>query len=173
MTFLPPTRLVRTTAVIATAAMVLSACTIPAPPTSATPSPLSAALAAISVLPAETRVAEVVRTEVMRQLATATAPAAVYELAIATEVDDLRGPSTAPAGTVVVVTDFALTATATREVVLSFGVRNEERYPVSPDPAVTARARRAAEDRAALDAAALVVLHVAGTMETLLPTAVP
>lgn len=133
--------------------------------------PLRAALAAISVLPADTRAAGVVRAEVVRQLMSTPVAAPAYELVIATAVEDLPGSPTATTGTVVVVTDFALTALATHEVVLSFGVRNEEAYPLSPDRDVTARARIAAEDHAARAAADLVVLHVAGTMETLLPPA--
>jgi LPS-assembly lipoprotein len=162
------------------AGLGLSACTVqPLYGDRADGATLRMALAAINVAPAEDRVEQIIRNELMFQLTGGANPDPVptYEVSFTTSNDNdglnVAAPGNERTSLVGLATTYTLVVIATGEVVTSGVVRTETRYTRSNQAFADLRSREGAVERAAVEAAELMALRLRAALATYIPAAAP
>ena len=152
-------------------ALVLSSCTVgplyaPGPGGET----VRADLAAISILPVDNRVGQVIRNELQFAFTGggAPAPVVVYELSLSATTGgggfNVTAPGNEASSGVSVTARYTLMVIATGEIIVNGTVRTETRYTRSNQAFANLRAEEDAQERAAREAAERIELDIAAAL---------
>lgn len=151
-------------------ALALAGCSVqPLYATGPAGTTLQAELAAISIVPVDDRVGQIIRNELIFDFTGGGAPAAPrYELTIATTVGrgafDVIAPRDERMTSVAVTATYVLADIGTGAVITQGTARSETRFALSNQEFANVRAEEEARERAALEVAEEIRLGVAGAL---------